>query len=108
MRKLIFWSCVVAAVGAGLIIGAVERSLGLGLLFGFKLGVLGAVVGAFVSNIGRKSPKAEFDEELAQEEFERVARMGSNDNSPDEMTANYWRDKGHPAFMNPEDYDPRA
>ncbi|MCD9026696.1 YhcB family protein [Luteimonas sp. BDR2-5] len=115
MRRLIFYGCAALGAGIGLLIGVAQNSLGLAIFFGLKLTVVGMVLGAFFSNIGRKSSKKEQKverdlerEEWERAELERVARMGSHDTSPEELTANYWRDKGHPPFMNPEDHDPRG
>lgn len=110
MRKLIFFGCIALAVSVGLILGVAEESWGLAIMSGLKLGILGAVVGALLSNIGRKSSEEEVADEIldADEEMERVGRLGGQGMSPEEVSANYWRDKGHPPFINPEDYDPHA
>ena len=112
MKKLIFFGCIALAASAGLIIGAIEGSWGLAILFGLKLSVIGMAIGALLSKLWRKSKSPEQEEgerDIAdREQWERLTRTGSHDTSAEELTANYWRDKGHPPFMNPEDHDPRG
>lgn len=116
MRKLVFYGCVALGAGIGLLIGVAQNSLGLAIFFGLKLTVVGMVLGAFFSNIGRRSSEEkgtverdlEDREEWERAELERVGRMGSHDGSPEELIANYWRDREHPPFMNPEDHDREA
>lgn len=112
MRSHLFIGCIVLAMTVGLTIGVVEGSLGLAILSGLKLAVIGMAIGALLSRIWRrsKSPEPEGDERDVgdSEEWERLARMGSHDTSPEELTSNYWRDKGHPPFMSPEDHDPHG
>lgn len=45
MRKFIFIGCIALAASAGLIIGAIEGSWGLAILFGLKLSVIGMAIG---------------------------------------------------------------
>jgi len=112
MRKHIFIGCIALFAGIGLIFGAVEGSLGLAILFGLKLAVVGMALGALFSIFGRKSKSSKQkrpDRDVEdQEEWERLGRMGSHDTSPEEVSANAWRDKGHAPLANPEDYDPQA
>lgn len=112
MRKLIFIGCVALATSVGMIIGAAKGGWGLAILFGLKLSVVGMALGALFSIFGRKSKSSkqkQSDRDVEdQEEWERLGRMGSHDMSPEELSANFWRDKGHAPFTNPEDYDPRA
>ncbi|MCE4369655.1 hypothetical protein [Xanthomonas hortorum] len=110
MRKLIFYGCIALGAGIGVVIGAVDGDVGLAVLLGLKLGLAGLVLGALLSSIGRRfSSAVETDSALEdQDEMERIARLGGQGMSPEEVSANYWRDKGHPPFMNPEDYDPKA
>ena len=112
MRKLIFIVCVALFAGVGLIIGAIEGSWDLAILFGLKLSVIGMAIGALLSMIWRKSKSSEQEADergiADQEGWERLTGTGSHDTSPEELTANFWRDKGHPPFMNPEDHDPRG
>jgi len=95
-----------------LIIGAVEGSWGLAILFRLKLSVIGMAIDVLLSRIWPRSKSPEREEgkrNIAdREEWEHLARMGSHDTSAEELIANYWRDKGHPPFMNPEDHDPRG
>lgn len=110
MRKFIFIGCIALAASAGLIIGAVEGSWGLAILFGLKFTVIGMAIGALLSGIWRRSskPKETDDASIVDDELERVSRLGGQGMSPEEVSANYWRDKGHAPFMNPEDHDPRG
>lgn len=110
MRRFIFIGCIALAASVGLIIGAIEGSWGLAILFGLKLSVIGMAIGALLSRIWRKSKYPEQEEgerDIAdREEWERLTRMGSHDTSPEELAANAWRDKGHPPFSHPDNYDP--
>ncbi|MBB4730451.1 hypothetical protein [Xanthomonas arboricola] len=110
MRKRIFTSCVALAAGLGLVIGALNGGLGLTVLLGLKFTVIGMAIGAFLSRVCWKSepPEQEMGEQdiADQEEWERLTRIGSHDTSPEELTENSWRDKGHPPLSHPDNYDP--
>lgn len=110
MRRIIFVGCVALTAGIGLTIGALEGSWGLAILFGLKFTVIGMAIGVFLSGIWRRSSRSKKadDEPIVDDELERVSRLGGQGMSPEEVSANYWRDKGHAPFMNPEDHDLRG
>lgn len=80
---------------------------------------IGALVGLFKPKPGRGAadgdPDDAVDEEWDDDEdidtleaLEEVTRIGGQGLSPEEMRDNYWRDHGHPPFMNPvHDDDPQ-
>ncbi|WP_407351423.1 hypothetical protein [Luteimonas sp. R10] len=74
MRRFVFHGCIALGAGIGLLIGAAHSSLGLAILFGLKLTVVGMVLGAFLSGIGRKSSNKEktVKRDREREELERV------------------------------------
>ncbi len=91
MRKLIFIGFIVLGALIGLIAarngdwGTRLVMMGVGALFG-------APIGGALASIGRKGRQPlEWDE----------SPLPGNGTSSKDLTANYWRDEGHPPFAKP-------
>ena len=97
MRTLIFTGF--AAVGA--LLGLLSAThddwatrivmMGVGALFG-------APLGAAIGSIGRKRLRSKTDGNDSD--------LSGMSTSPKDLSANYWRDKGHPPFMKPSNAEP--
>lgn len=124
MRKFLFSVCVLLFIGFGMLIAPPQKHFVATVIEGlWPWGLIGVYVGAFATSFERPDRKASatrrrrrarprplVDGELddAVEDLEKAARYGGQGASMEEMIDNYWRDRGHPPFMNPDDYDPRA
>ena len=99
MRKFIFF--IVIAIGAlvGLFV-TIDHDwatrivmMGVGVVFALPIG--GLALGGKQHSLG-SHPKRRHQKSI----------LTGNDVTPDDLAANYWRDKGHPPFMNPADATP--
>lgn len=124
MRKFLFPVCVLLCIGFGMWIAPPQKHFAATVIEGlWPWGLIGVYVGLFATGFERPDRKASptrrrrrarprppVEDELGDvvEDLEKAARSGGQGTSPEEMMANYWRDRGHPPFMNPDDYDPRA
>ena len=61
-------------------------------------GLFGAPLGAAIGSIGRKR--------LRSKAGGSDSDLSGTSTSPKDLSANYWRDKGHPPFMKPADAEP--
>jgi hypothetical protein len=109
MRSFIFYGCIALVAGVGVLIGADQGSWGLAVLFGLKLALVGLALGGLLTFFGGKAMnrKRAKSNQRRDEEWERLAagkRDGSG-TSNEEMAENFWRDKGHAPFTNPEYHD---
>lgn len=99
MRKLIFISFVALGALVGLLSSA--RETGSTQVVMMAVGALfGAPLGAALASLGRKKRHSN-----VQEDDSHIPGMGT---SPKDLSANYWRDKGHPPFMKPPEAEPDA
>jgi hypothetical protein len=96
MRKLIFFGIVAVGALAGLLSAAGDdwttRTV---------MAFIGALFAAPIAGVLTKGSKAK----LGLEAWGDSSEVGTA-TSPRALTANYWRDKGHPPFMKPSDAEP--
>lgn len=96
MRKLIFMGFIVLGALIGLL-SAANSDWGTRLVMMGVGALFGAPVGGALACIGRKGRQSlDWDENL-------LPGMGT---TPEDLAANYWRDKGHPPFMKPSEAEP--
>jgi hypothetical protein len=97
MRKLLFIGFVTLGALVGLLASAKDDwatrivMMGIGALFG-------APLGAAVTSRGKKMRHAGSDDNESD--------LPGTSTSAKDLSANYWRDKGHPPLMKPTDAEP--
>lgn len=122
MRKLLSIVCVLLGPITGMLVGLRHGNLAVGILLGFLWITPGIVLSSFFwkgkskgkpaakvrgGRRAARGPKDDEDEIRHAEEIEQINRlaMQGSGTTPEELAENYWRDKGHPPFMNPERYE---
>lgn len=96
VRKLLFIGVVALGALVGLLASAKDDwatrivMIGIGALFGAPLGAVFAGRG----------------KQVRHEDTDDESDLPGTSTSPKDLSANYWRDKGHPPLMKPTDVQP--
>lgn len=96
MRILLFFGIVVVGALIGLLSAASDDWTTRAVM-----AVIGMLFAAPLAAVLTKGPKAKLRLEVWDDSSEVATAT-----SPRALTANYWRDKGHPPFMRPSDAEP--
>lgn len=96
MRKLIFFGIVVIGALIGLLSAAGDE-----WTTRTVMALIGVLFATPIAAVLTKQPKAK----LGLKAWDDSSEVGTA-TSPRALTANYWRDKGHPPFMKPSDAEP--
>ena len=94
VRPLVFAVFVVLGSCIGWLVVAPEDAA-TRLILALMGSAAGAAVGGALVRIGKRQKR--------RLDFDRL--IPGDGTSPEELSANFWRDKGHPPFMKPPDHD---
>jgi hypothetical protein len=99
MRKLIYFTIVGIGAFVGFI-SAIHDSWWLRFVM-MVMGVVFALPLGGLAFVGKQHSRGSHPRRHHHKSI-----LTGNDVTPDDLAANYWRDKGHPPFMNPADAIP--